>query len=155
MTYKERPQRPVTFETFHQSDDNFGQFWQLSHFFYIYNNFDLFFFTILTLLNLFDNFLQFLTIFDNFDNFWQILRFWQFFDNFFLCFQIRRKFSDILGVFRVFEIFCDLRHDTWDTNYISDNWEQQYGQLHCDLWIESDGDSIRNSCDVLKVKDWF
>ena len=45
---------------------------------------------------------------------------------------------------------CDLRLDTWDTDYISDNWEQQYGQLHCDLWIESDGDSIRNSCDVLQ-----
>ena len=54
-------------------------------------------------------------------------------------------FSDFWGVF---ESFCDLRHDTWDTDYISDNWEQQYGQLHCDLWIESDGDSIRNSCDV-------
>ena len=39
---------------------------------------------------------------------------------------------------------CDL----WDTDYIDDNWEQQYEQLHCDLWIESDGDSIRNSCDV-------
>ena len=24
-------------------------------------------------------------------------------------------------------------------------------QLHCDLWIQSDGDSIRNSCDVLYV----
>ena len=55
------------------------------------------------------------------------------------------EFSEFL---KVFESFCDLRHDTWDTDYISDNWEQQYGQLHCDLWIESDGDSIRNSCDV-------
>ena len=44
---------------------------------------------------------------------------------------------------------CDLKLDTWDTDHISDNWEQQYEQLHCDLWIESDGDSIRNSCDVL------
>ena len=44
---------------------------------------------------------------------------------------------------------CDLRLDTWDTDYISDNWEQQYEQLHCDLWIQCDGDSIRNSCDVL------
>ena len=35
-----------------------------------------------------------------------------------------------------------------DTDHISDNCEQQYGQLHCDIWIESDGDSIRNSCDV-------
>ena len=26
--------------------------------------------------------------------------------------------------------------------------KQQYGQLHCDLWTENDGDSIRNSCDV-------
>ena len=46
------------------------------------------------------------------------------------------------------EIF-DLRLDIWDTDYISDNWEQQYLQLHCDFWIQSDGDSIRNSCDVL------
>ena len=38
--------------------------------------------------------------------------------------------------------------DTWDTDYISDNWEQQYQHLHCDPWIKSDGDSIRNSCDV-------
>ena len=38
--------------------------------------------------------------------------------------------------------------DTWDTDYIFDNWEQQYEQLHCDPWIKSDGDSIRNSCDV-------
>ena len=48
-----------------------------------------------------------------------------------------------------FESFCDLRLYTWDTDYISDNWEQQYEQIHCDLWIQSDGDSIRNSCDVL------
>ena len=26
--------------------------------------------------------------------------------------------------------------------------KQQYGQLHCGLWTENDGDSIRNSCDV-------
>ena len=44
---------------------------------------------------------------------------------------------------------CDLRLDTWDIDYISDNWEQQYEQLHCDHWIQSDGDSICNSCDVL------
>ena len=43
---------------------------------------------------------------------------------------------------------CDLRLDTWDTDFISDNWEQQYQHLHCDPWIKSDGDSIRNSCDV-------
>ena len=49
---------------------------------------------------------------------------------------------------RAIQDTCDLRLDTWDTDYISDNREQQYGQLHCDLWIESDGDSIRNSCDV-------
>ena len=40
---------------------------------------------------------------------------------------------------------CDLRLDTWDTDYISDNCEQQYQQLHCDPWIKSDGDSIPNS----------
>ena len=60
------------------------------------------------------------------------------------------KFSDFLKGFRFFESFSDLRLDTWDTDYIFDNWEQQYEQLHCDLWIESDGDSIRNSCDVIK-----
>ena len=37
---------------------------------------------------------------------------------------------------------CDLRLEPWDTDYISDNWE------HCDPWIKSDGDSIRNSCNV-------
>ena len=88
----------------------------------------------------FDNFDHF----DNFDNFWQFLTILTIFDNF----DNFWMFSDSWGVFRVFESFCDLRHDTWDTDYISDNWEQQYGQLHCDLWIESDGDSIRNSCDV-------
>ena len=63
-----------------------------------------------------------------------------------------------MKVFRFFESFCDLRHGTWDTDYISDNWEQQYGQLQCDLWIESDGDSICNSCDVLldtKLLRWL
>ena len=44
---------------------------------------------------------------------------------------------------------CDLTLDTWDTDYIADNWEQQYKQLLCDLWIKSDRDSICNSCDVL------
>ena len=53
-----------------------------------------------------------------------------------------------LMIMTIFESFCNQGHDTWDTDYISDNWEQQYEQLHCDLWIESDGDSIRNSCDV-------
>ena len=99
--------------------------------------------TILTL-TMFDNVWQFFDIFDifdNFDNFWQ---FWQFLT----ILTILTIFDNFWGVFRVFESFCDLRHDTWDTDYISDNWEQQYGQLHCDLWIESDGDSIRNSCDV-------
>ena len=43
---------------------------------------------------------------------------------------------------------CDLRLDTWDTDYISDNWEQQYWQLHCDPWIKSDGESICNPCDI-------
>ena len=100
---------------------NFWQFWQLWQFFDNCWQF-------LTILTIFDNFWQFLTIFNNFDNFWMFSEFW--------------------GVFRVFESFCDLRQDTWDTDYISDNWEQQYGQLYCDLLIESDGDSIRNSCDV-------
>ena len=77
-----------------------------------------------------------------FDNFWQFLLI---FDNFWMFLDLQRV---LRKVFRVFESFCDLRHDTWDTDYISDNWEQQYGRLHCDLWIESDGDSIRNSCDV-------
>ena len=27
---------------------------------------------------------------------------------------------------------CDLRLDTCDSDYISDNWEQQNQQLHCD-----------------------
>ena len=47
---------------------------------------------------------------------------------------------------------CDLTLDTWDTDYIADNWEQQYEQLLCDLWIKSDGDCIRNSCDVFQKK---
>ena len=50
---------------------------------------------------------------------------------------------------------CDLRLDTWDTDYIFDNWEQQYEQLHCDLWMQSDGDSIGNSCDVFIKSDFF
>ena len=32
-------------------------------------------------------------------------------------------------------------------------WEQQYEQLHCDLWIQSD--SIRNSCDVFYILDFW
>ena len=38
-----------------------------------------------------------------------------------------------------------MRHDTGDTDYISDNGEQQYYHLHCDPLIKSDGNSIRNS----------
>ena len=131
----------------------------------IFDNFLKFvnFWKFLTILSIFDNFWQFwqfLTIFKNFDNFLKILTIFTIFDTFltiftiltiFECFQIFGKFSDFWGVFRVFESFCDLRHDTWDTDYISDNWEQQYGQLHCDLWIESDGDSIRNSCNVYRI----
>ena len=79
-----------------------------------------------------------------FSDFWKVFRFLE-------NFQIFGKFLNFLKVFRFFGIFCDLRLDTWDTDYISDNWEQQYEQLHCDLWIQSDGDSIRNSCDVLKT----
>ena len=100
-----------------------------------------------------------MTIFD--DNFW-----WQFLmtfltiifdDNFlwqFLWQFLMTLFDDnFLWQFLMtfFESCCDMRLDTWDTDYISDNWEQQYEQLHCDLWIQSDGDSIRNSCDVLKT----
>ena len=62
-------------------------------------------------------------------------------------FQIFGNFLDFQKNFRFLK--SDLRLDTWDTGYISDNWEQQYEQLHCDLWIQSDGDSIRNSCDVI------
>ena len=28
---------------------------------------------------------------------------------------------------------CDLTLDTWDTDYIADNWERQYLQLLCDV----------------------
>ena len=68
--------------------------------------------------------------------------------------KIFRKISDFQKNIRFSEKFqsnlktCYLRLDTWETDYISDNWEQQYEQLHCALWIQSDGDSIRNSCDV-------
>ena len=41
--------------------------------------------------------------------------------------------------------FGDLTFNTGDTGYISHNWKQQYEQLHWDLWIQNDGDSIRNS----------
>ena len=86
-------------------------------------------------------------IFEKFLDFLKVFRFYE-------SFQIFWKFSDFLKVFRffvnfrLFESFCDLRLDTWDTDYFFDNWEQQYEQLHCDLWIQSNGDSIRNSCDV-------
>ena len=36
----------------------------------------------------------------------------------------------------------DKDKDTWDTDYISDNWEQQYKHWHCDPWLKSDGDSM-------------
>ena len=61
LTFKERPKRPVTFQTFYQSDEetcpdqhfvNFSQFWQ--YFYNIYN---------------FDNLCQFVTILD----LWQFL----------------------------------------------------------------------------------
>ena len=59
----------------------------------------------------------------------------------------KTKTKTMTYTFRALET-CDLRLDTWDTDFISDNWEQQYQDLHCDPWIKSDGDSIRNSCDV-------
>ena len=49
---------------------------------------------------------------------------------------------------RAIQETCDLRLDTCDTECVSDNWEEQYQQLHCDLWIKSDRDRIRNSCEV-------
>ena len=57
----------------------------------------------------------------------------------------------IFGKIQIFWKSCDLTLDTWDTDYIADNWEQQYLQLLCDLWIKGDGDSIRNSCDVSDI----
>ena len=79
-----------------------------------------------------------MTIFD--DNFcWQLLM--TIFDRFL-------EVCSLQKIVRFFESFCDLRLDTWDTDYICYSSEQQYEQLHCDLWIQSDGDSIRNSCDV-------
>ena len=48
-----------------------------------------------------------------------------------------------------------LKLNTWDT----DNWEKLYQQLHCDLSIKSDGNSIRNSLFVLyfdfQYFSWF
>ena len=47
--------------------------------------------------------------------------------------------------------------DIWDTDIISDNWEQKLN-IHSDPWIKSDRDSIRNSCNVFWVKfiwQWF
>ena len=104
------------------SDQHFDFFWNFSK-------------TILVICNnlynlVLTNFWQFLYLKNYFVSFWQlwtVLKFWHLWQWFFYHFDI-----------------CDI----WDTDYISNNWEQQYGQLHCDLWIESDGDSIRNSCDV-------
>ena len=48
---------------------------------------------------------------------------------------------------------CDLRLDTWDTDNIPDNWEQQYKHWHWEPWIKCDGDSIFNSCDVWSMND--
>ena len=59
----------------------------------------------------------------------------------------------ILVDFQISWKSCDLTLDTWDTDYIADNWEQQYQQLYCDLWIKSDRDSILNSWDVLLYID--
>ena len=123
-----------------QHFDKFNNFWQLWQFLTIlwfFSRILTFFFTILTSLTIFDNFLKV----------WQIWQLLKFFDNYDIFLKFRQIcqlltifynvdfFYNFLGVFRVLESFCDLRHDTWDTDYISDNWEQQYGQLHCDLWI--------------------
>ena len=65
-----------------------------------------------------------MTIFD--DNFDRVFRFLE-------SFQIFGKFLDFLKVVRFFENCCDLRLGIRDTDYISDNSEQQYEQLHCAL----------------------
>ena len=61
--------------------------------------------------------------FGKFSDFWKIFRFLE-------NFQIFGKISDFRKVFRFskrasLETY-GLRLDTWDTDYISDNWEQQY-----------------------------
>ena len=87
---------------------------------------------IMTIFDKFWQMLTILTIFDNFDNF---ANFWQFF-----------------GSFQSFWKF--LWPETWHLRHWLHFWQQQYGQLHCDLWTESDGDSIRNSCDV-SWRTWY
>ena len=91
---------------------------------------------------------NFLTIFD--DNFWWQF-WWQFFmtifyDNFWWQFLMiifdcsdwvtepllisdlwkNFRFSENTMTLRLILETCDLRLDSWDTDYISDNWEQQY-----------------------------
>ena len=54
---------------------------------------------------------------------------------------------------------CDLRLNTWDTDYISDNWEPEFMTIFVIWqWIVT-LDSIRNSCDVWvynlnQISDW-
>ena len=87
---------------------------------------------------------------DNFQIFGKILDFW----NFSKIFLKNLRFFENCQIFGKFQIFwksCDLTLDTWDTDYFADNWEQHNKQLLCDFWIKSDGDIIRNSCDVYKT----
>ena len=58
-------------------------------------------------------FLENFQIFGKFPDFWKN-------------FQIFGKLSDFQHHRRAFLETCGLRLDTWDTEYISDNWEQQY-----------------------------
>ena len=66
-----------------------------------------------------------MTIFD--DNLLQNFKFTVIFLNFLENFRFL-KFSYFLKLFRSLESFCDLRIDIRDTDHISDNCEQQYGQ---------------------------
>ena len=128
-TYKERPWRPVAFETFDQSDeetwpetsfDNFDSFWQLWH---LWTNLTIFdtcwqFFRFLTIFTSTDN----LTILDNFG---QFLQFW------------------IILTMIIPETCC-----LWDIDYNSDNWEPKFVTLFMTWQFRVSLDRICNSCDV-------
>ena len=100
-----------------------------------------------------DNFWQFLTIFDNFwQFFFTILTIVDNFDNSdkreFYFDNLDNSFFSILTIEKTILETCDI----WDTDYNSANWEPEFMTIFVTWQLIVTLDSIRNFCDVFSTK---
>ena len=80
--------------------------------------------------------------------FWQFLQMWIFLILFpwIFCWQFR-QFLTIRTITKTILETCDI----WDTDYISDNWKPESMTILVNWQLKVTLDSIRNSCNVLKL----